>query len=274
MDKYLICLDLDGTLLTDEKQISPYTKHVLETLKQQGHYIMIATGRPFRASKLYYDALELDTPVVNFNGAYVHHPGNPDFKTVHEKLDLDISRNIIETLSQIDVSNIIAERKDCVFIHRHDEHLFEGFSMGTQKMVVGNLLDNLERSPTSILIEAPEDIIPIVKQVLCRFYAENIEHRRWGAPYPVIEIVKKGVSKATGIDTVKDYLGVSKDRIIAFGDEDNDNEMIKYAQHGVAMENGIDELKFIASDVTHSNNEDGIGRYLNDFFNLNIPYNK
>ena len=66
--------------------------------------------------------------------------------------------------------------------------------------------------------------------MLTRFYAENIEHRRWGAPFPVIEIVKRGISKARGIDVVKDYLNVPTSRIIAFVDEDNDLEMIKYAK--------------------------------------------
>ena len=106
-----------------------------------------------------------------------------------------------------------------------------------------------------------------IKQMLTRFYAENIEHRRWGAPFPVIEIVKRGISKARGIDYVKSYLNIDSSNIIAFGDEDNDLEMIKYAQYGIAMDNGLDDLKHIANHITYSNNEDGIGRYLNEFSN-------
>ena len=48
--------------------------------------------------------------------------------------------------------------------------------------------------------------------------------------------------------------------------------MIKYASHGTAMNNGLQELKDVANDTTYSNNEDGIGRYLNEFFDLNIRY--
>src|SRR5699024_4832046 len=70
MHKHLICLDLDGTLLTHEKKISPYTKKVLMHLKEMGHEIMISTGRPYRASEPYYRELEMSTPVVNFNGAF------------------------------------------------------------------------------------------------------------------------------------------------------------------------------------------------------------
>ena len=54
MQPYLICLDLDGTLLNDNKEISAPTKQVLTELQQCGHYVMIATGRPYRASQMYY----------------------------------------------------------------------------------------------------------------------------------------------------------------------------------------------------------------------------
>ena len=272
METHLICLDLDGTLLNDEKEILSYTKKILKQLQSQGHQLMIATGRPYRASQKYYHELNLDTPVINFNGAYVHHPKNDQFETLHEVLDLELSRSIIQSLNDYGVSNIIAEIQDRVFLDNFDQKLFDGFSMGDPKIETGDLLTTLTESPTSILVEAEENMIPRIKQMLTRFYAENIEHRRWGSPFPVIEIVKKGISKATGIDYITDELNIDRNHIIAFGDEDNDLEMIKYAKHGIAMENSLDEIKHVANEITYSNNEDGIGRYLNDYFKLNIPY--
>ncbi|MCS4486792.1 Cof-type HAD-IIB family hydrolase [Staphylococcus americanisciuri] len=271
MKKHLICLDLDGTLLNDNKEISDYTFRVLKTLQAQGHALMIATGRPYRASKLYYDQLEMNTPIVNFNGAYIHHPTDTHFPTYHERLDEGIATSIIETLKKMDIQNLIAEVGDQVYIDRPDNRLFDGFSMGNPNIKVGDLETLLHEDPTSLLVEAEETMIPRVKQVLTRFYAENIEHRRWGAPFPVIEIVKRGISKAVGIDIVRKHLGIERNEIIAFGDEDNDLEMIKYAKHGVAMENAIYDLKIVANHTTLSNNDDGIGVYLNDFFQLNIP---
>ena len=54
--------------------------------------------------------------------------------------------------------------------------------MGNPKIETGNLLEELDEAPTSLLVEAEEIYIPRIKQMLTRFYAENIEHRRWGAP--------------------------------------------------------------------------------------------
>ena len=73
-EKHLIALDLDGTLLKNDKTISHKTKHVIQKAREAGHVVMIATGRPFRSSEMYYRELQLDTPIVNFNGAFVHHP--------------------------------------------------------------------------------------------------------------------------------------------------------------------------------------------------------
>ncbi|MFP3490231.1 HAD hydrolase family protein, partial [Staphylococcus sp. SIMBA_130] len=63
---HLIAIDLDGTLLNSEKNISERTKSVIFEAKRQGHHVAIATGRPYRASVRYYNALALDSPIVNF----------------------------------------------------------------------------------------------------------------------------------------------------------------------------------------------------------------
>ncbi len=265
-EKHLICLDLDGTLLTDEKKISPYTKQVIQALIKDGHKVIISTGRPYRSSQIYYQELELTTPIVNFNGAFVHHPGDMSFKQVHETLDLAIAREIFSQVKHLNIKNIIAEVKDNVFFHYHDEYLFEGFTMGHPLVTTGDLTENLTEGPTSILIQAEEQYVPSIRHHLNEIYAESIEHRRWGAPYPVIEIVKKGINKAVGVDYVAKYFDIKRENIIAFGDEDNDNEMIEYVGTGVAMGNAIQPLKELADQVIESNNDDGIGKFLNHYF--------
>ena len=270
MEPHFICLDLDGTLLNDDKEITPLTKQVLLQLKAQGHKLIISTGRPYRASEDYYRELSMDTPIVNFNGAFVHHPSDRSFDVVHETLDLDVVHKISERVPDLKIQNILAEIKDRVYVHYHDEVILDMFKTGRPEIRVGELNETLAEGPTSILIQAKDEHIPSIRQNLDDLFADLIEHRRWGAPYPVIEIVKKGINKAVGVDYVRGYLGIKQENTIAFGDEDNDNEMIEYVAHGVAMDNAIDDLKSIANHVTKSNNEDGIAHFLIDFFNLNI----
>ena len=140
--------------------------------------------------------------------------------------------------------------------------------MGSPNILTGDLTKNLLEDPTSLLIQANDVNTPIIRQHLQDVHAELIEHRRWGAPFPIIEVVHKGLSKAVGIDYIAKEMGIPRERIIAFGDEDNDLEMIDYAGVGVAMANGISELKNIANEVTLSNNDDGIAKILQERLKL------
>ena len=126
----------------------------------------------------------------------------------------------------------------------------------------------LVNDPTSLLIHAEEDSVSLIREHLEDVHAEVIDHRRWGAPWDVIEIIRNGLNKAVGISHVSSYLNIPQDRIIAFGDEDNDLEMIEYAGIGVAMGNAISPLQNIANEITLSNNEDGIAEFLIDRLNL------
>lgn len=268
MERHLIVLDLDGTLLTDTKTISPTTKMTLQKAKDKGHQVMIATGRPFRASQMYYEELGLTTPIVNFNGAYVHHPRNPLWQDIHTPIDMRVVHDVVESIHKYDYKNLIAEVLDDVYIHLEDDAMLQSFNMGSPRVLLGDITKNLQQDPTSLLIYALENNIPAIRQHLQDVHAELIEHRSWGVPFPIVEIVRKGLSKAVGIHHIAQEMGIPRERIIAFGDEDNDLEMIEYAGIGVAMSNGITDLKNIANEITTSNNEDGIALFLADRLKL------
>ena len=264
-DKHLIALDLDGTLLKDDKTISPYTKDIIHKVKEQGHQVMISTGRPYRSSEMYYHELGLDTPIVNFNGAFIHHPLDERFEEIHSPLDLEVVKDIVETCHTYQFHNIIAEVKDEVYIHYHDEKLLEIFSLGNPKTTSGDLREYLKQAPTSLLIHAEEKDVDIIRKHLSDVHAEVIDHRKWGAPFHVIEMVKYGLNKAVGVSRVANYLGIPAENIIAFGDEDNDIEMIQFVGVGVAMENAIDKVKSVANEITLSNEENGVGVFLEKY---------
>src|SRR5699024_1598494 len=216
--------------------ISPFTKQVLTTLKQDGHELMISPGRPYRATPPYSKELKLTTPVVNFNGAFVHHP--TDFNSInkHETLTTEVTQQIHKTVPELNTKNIVAEVKDNIYMHYHDSVLFDAFTMGDPKISVGELDKTVQEEVTSILVQAEESEMPQIRKTLDELFAEVIEQRRWGAPYPVLEIIKKGINKAVGVDYARSDLDIIQKNTVAFGDEDND----------------------------------GIGHLLNDFFDLRL----
>ncbi|KAA0546495.1 HAD family phosphatase [Bacillus sp. BGMRC 2118] len=270
MKPHIIAIDLDGTLLTDSKVISSRTKRTLQTAMEAGHHVVIATGRPYRASKGYYQELGLTSPMVNFNGALVHHPSSPSWGIHHSPFDIQTAKEIIHSTESFSVKNILAEVMDDVYLHYHDENIMNWVGMGNPKVQTGNLKEILQHDPTSILIHAEESMLTDIRTHLSEIHAEVIDHRKWGAPFNVIEIVKSGMNKAIGLKRISEHFQVPQDRIIAFGDEDNDFEMIEYAGHGVAMGNAISELKTISNFVTKTNEEDGIAHYLEEVLQLKV----
>ncbi|MCP8615559.1 Cof-type HAD-IIB family hydrolase [Salirhabdus salicampi] len=270
MKKHLIALDLDGTLLTDEKTISQKSKQVLSEAVKKGHIVVISTGRPHRASIQYYKELQLDTPMVNVNGAVVHHPYEPKWDIVHSPMSIRTAKEIIHTCYELGVKNIMAEIQDDVYLDQLDHEIMELFHLGDGKhpIKVGSLENHLQEDPTTILIYPHENQVPLIRASLDEKHAEMIEHRNWGVPWNIIEIVRAGINKAVGLQKIAHYYDIPKEQIIAFGDEDNDFEMIEYAGVGVAMENGINELKQRANYITRSNEEDGVASFLEDYLKL------
>lgn len=269
-NKHLIALDLDGTLLTDKKQISSHTKQVLLNAKEEGHILVISTGRPHRSSINYYHELNLDTPMVNFNGALIHHPTNRNWDALHNPMPIRTAHKIIDACYDLGVNNILAEVMDDVFIDSYDRKIIDFLDQMADEppYTIGNLKHKLQVDPTSILVYPEEHQVDNLRNHLDEYHAEIIEHRKWGAPFNVIEIIKKGMNKAVGLEKIAYYFDIPKEKIIAFGDEDNDLEMIDYAGVGVAMGNAIDPLKSIAKHVTATNEEDGVGIFLQSYLNI------
>lgn len=259
-NRLLIALDLDGTLLTDKKTISARTKKAVQQAIKQGHIVVIATGRPFRSSAEYYHQLGLDTPIVNFNGALVHHPSNPNWDIFHSPLELQTAKQIISSVETFGVRNIMVEVLDDVYLRLHDKIIIDTF---VEPDIDVQLLPRiLHRDPTSILLHPFEYNVDELRQHLEEEHAEIIEHRKWGAPWNVIEIVKLGLNKAVGLQKICQAYHISQEQVIAFGDEDNDLEMLSYAGTGVAMGNAIASLKEISDQITLTNEEEGIAHFL------------
>lgn len=262
---YLIAVDLDGTLLTDaEKKITPRTRAALQKVMELGHKVVIATGRPYRASKQYYQELKLNTPIVNFNGAFIHNPSDSKWGLFHFPLDQGTAKRIIEASLQFNVQNIMVEVIDDVYLHKRDEAIIGTFFDPTTTVQL--LPEQLHTDPTSVLIHPYDEQVEDLRNMLEREHAEVVEHRKWGAPWNVIEVIRKGLSKALGLERICSTYQIPAERVIAFGDEDNDLEMIEFAGTGVAMGNAIPELKEVANEITLSNEEEGIAHFLEKTF--------
>ncbi len=268
--QHLIALDLDGTLLTNDKKIMPETKIFITKLINQGHIVVIATGRSHRMSSLYYDDLNLKTPIINSNGALLHHPGNKDWGVFHQPLKKQFAHDIIDMSYASQSRNILAKVIDSVYLDQHDNRILDFYQPNdfVEPVIIGRVKDKLQTDPTLMLIYPEKSELEKLSLQLENYLPESIQLRSWGPPYFILEVMRKGMNKAAGLKKVADSFNIPRERIIAFGDGDNDLEMVDYAGVGIAMDNATEELKKVANYVTHTNEDEGVRKFLEDYLGL------
>ena len=273
--KHLIAIDLDGTLLTDDKKIAAPSKEMINQLIDQGHIVVIATGRSNRMSIMYYNELGLKTPLINSNGAVLHHPRDKNWGVYHTPLEHKTALEIVDVCYELNTKNVLAAVQDSIYLDQFDENIVNFYDPDKwqEDFVIGSLKEKLKENPTLMMLYPDEKQLEPLTEHLNTLHAESIDHWNWGAPFHIIEVMNKNMNKAEAIKKVASYYNIPNERIIAFGDGDNDLAMIEYAGVGVAMENAIDELKNIAKYITDTNEEHGVANFLANYFKIPHPMN-
>ncbi|MFD1466207.1 Cof-type HAD-IIB family hydrolase [Lapidilactobacillus mulanensis] len=261
MTKKLIALDLDGTTLNNQSKISPRTAEILKKAEDAGNIVTIATGRPNRISENFYHDLHLQSPMVNFNGGLIH---VPDQQWVGEKgstIPRDLVFDVLKLKKDLPIRMVAAEGKNFLFADQIADLNIEFFPTVLKSNQILNE-QSLKTNPTSLTIFVDNQDQDYIKTVLKQKYP-HIELNSWGGQVNALEIVHEGINKFEGVQYVADYFNIPVADIIAFGDEQNDREMLTNVGWGVAMANGAPAIKSLAKDVTTlTNDQDGLADYL------------
>lgn len=264
-NKTFIALDLDGTIVKDGNQTNQETIEYLKQLNKR-HKIIIATGRPYRSSKYYYDLLELDTPIINYNGSYVHHPYDKDFK----KQSLFIDKNQITKLIydlQDEFINAFCEIEDDIFLWEQNDEVKPFLHLNGGLLHVGHFDDILYSDPHGAFMITKNGSEKVLTELVEKKYKDYFKVRIWYNENEVIsELYNIYASKAHGLEKLCEYYDIKPSQIIAIGDGHNDIEMISYAGLGVAMANSHPELLEVADVVTSSIDDNGVMKFLKSYF--------
>ncbi|MEG0386956.1 sugar-phosphatase [Niameybacter sp.] len=261
----LIALDMDGTLLKDDKTISEATKKAIEQAKDRGVKVVLASGRPIDGIERYLEELDLLSGqdfVISFNGAIVQ---NTKTKEIVSRITLN-GQDLVElyTLAQKLRVNIHAFSKEgCITPMMSKYSLHEGEINGIPvKEVDYNELSPEEEIIKIMMVDEPDVLEKAISQLPQDVYEKYTVVR--SAPF-FLEFLHKQVNKGTGVESLAHILDIERKDIICMGDAGNDEHMIRYAGLGVAMENAFDEVKEMADFVTKSNEEDGVAYVINKF---------
>lgn len=256
-NKFLVAIDLDGTLLRDDKTISTESIKFLKEFEKQGNYVVIASGRAPRSILKYQKLLDLNSPFIAYNGAYGRSL-HTDFK-----LDYQISFKDVISFYQDNINKTIdlmmCESKDKIFLDRVDSKLITFFEPMDMEIVKGDISQILKENVYSCIVKIKAPLNQNqekIKQYFSKF--NNLEIRFW-SNCDYAEMFIKTVSKGHTLEKIVEICKVLKENVLVFGDAENDLEMLSMFKNSFLMKNGLDELKAKVNYVTKKdNNHDGV----------------
>lgn len=263
----ILAVDLDGTLTTSDKTISPRTRQAVWDAIDAGTHIVLASGRPLVGVAPVADSLELDRRggfVACCNGGRII-----DWKTKTVWEDLVLPRSAVAISCDIahdlglsaicyDEEQAYSENPDDLYVEQ------ERFNNSSVMNKVDDLAAAITWEPNKMMVVGAPDALGPAQHRLERLLDGRATVIR-SEPY-FIEVVPEGVGKDIGLMKLGGLLNVPRSGTIAVGDGFNDIAMLDYAGLAVAVGNAYDEVKEHADWVAPSNDDDGVAavvrRYL------------
>ena len=236
----IIAVDLDGTILTRDKQVSARTLNALKSCQRQGILLAFVTGRAYARAKKYMESIRPDAAVLSY-GAHVMVGG----ETIYRRyISARVGNRILQEVKNAEYIRYQTENGE-YFTDRKEENTLAL----DRDAVIGQRLDHL----CAWGISAGQ-AVAISKRVRCSL--TQLCGSDW------CNFAAYGCSKERGFRRLMNHLGVPEGSGIAFGDEDCDIGFFRACGTGVAMRNGDQATKKAADYVTESNEEDGVALFL------------
>ena len=247
----IVFFDIDGTLLEMGKtEITPNTRKALCSLKQNGIKICIATGRPFATIPM-FEGVVFDA-ILAFNGSFCVAGEQVVAKCPIPKEDV---KKIIENAKRMERPVSIATEEEIV-ANGSDKDLEDYFALAHHRVNVSEKFEEyVEKDVFQIMLGCDLEERKYILEG-----TKNAKVAAWWSR--AIDIIPKEGGKGTAIEQVLAHYKFSKEEAIAFGDGENDIDMLLSVGKGIAMGNAAEKVKEIAADICESVTDDGIYYYL------------
>ena len=243
-----VIVDLDRTLLHTDKTLSPYTVSVLGRCREQGIQVMVATARPLRTALPYCDQLAVDAMTVS-NGARVICGKN--------RTEFGICQTSAERL----LNALLAHSSLKITLETGDE-AYSNLPIEEYETVLTDDLIGTARREGALKIlvhREAEGTLAIVENALSEDLYYTVAHGT------LIQIMSREATKWNGIRAMLSAGGSSPEVTAYFGDDNDDREPICLCGLGVAVANGLPEIKAAADRITASNDEDGVAAFIEQY---------
>lgn len=266
--KKILFTDLDGTLLDDQKQISAYTREVLDAWSKAGHKLVLCSGRDINSVSQVKDYLQLDFPgmyLIGYNGGQIYDCDNQ--KTIHKiTLTLEQTSHIMEEAARFGIH--VHSYTDTHIVSPQDNEQLRYYCRVIKTPVIFSpkVTDVMTEGPCKCLAVELKDskkledfrcsLLPWAKEEGITMIYSN--------PY-YLELFPAASGKGAAVKTLCELLNINPYFSVASGDAQNDVSMIEAAGMGIAMCNGSEDVKMAATTITaYDNNHDGLAHALFD----------
>ncbi len=274
MSLKVIIMDVDGTLTSNDKDVTPKTKEALLKAEEAGAILVLASGRPTSGLLDLAKELQMDKHhglLVAYNGSTVIDCETMDV-LFNQALSVEEGKAVLEHMKKFDRVRPMIDKGEYMFVNNvydnwitwkgkpFDVIQYESRGGKFKLCEIDDLAEFVDFELNKILTTADPEYLQEHHQEMMEPFKDTLSCMFTGDFY--FEFTAQGIDKAKALDTVLIPMGYKKKEMIAFGDGHNDASMVKYAGIGVAMENAVQALKDIADEVTLSNDEDGIAASL------------
>ncbi len=262
MSYRLIASDMDGTLLTTDKAITPAVQSAVRRACEAGAVFCLASGRPLCGLKKYIDQLSLTSPVIACNGAVIV---RPDGEVLWRRcLEPEAAREVISFAKRFDITLCVwSEEK--LYLNRENERTdhYKAHMWIEHADVVTDWEPVIEQGIDKILWHDEADRVLGFQEILRREMKTQVNFFTSNPRF--LEFIDHRASKAEALRRLAEIYGFDISETIAIGDGFNDLEMLRAAGLGVAMENAHEEIKAQCGWVAPSNENDGVAAVLERF---------
>ena len=265
-----VFLDMDGTLLHSDHSVSESTIRTIRTLTDKGIWVILVSARPLNAVLPTFHEIGIPDvfPIITLNGSYIVEKAQPIFQAT---IDLPTVVAVAEQVRPFKATIAYYLQKEWY------SEVDDAWTEHEQKIMdvrikVGPLAELVRDwaargiAPNKMMVMSEPPAIAEIQQHLRSIYDGQLNIYPSKPTY--LEVMDKLGSKSNAVKFVSERLKLDPSEIVAMGDNYNDIEMIKFAGMGVAMGNAPDDIKAIADFVTDTNNDDGVRKALEKFFNL------
>jgi len=271
----LIVFDLDGTLLNRQSKISDYTSETLKLLSRREIAYTVATGRTLHGARAILEGHRFELPQAYKNGVMIWHPGERRFSSSNTLTAAELD-NVVHACIRNGVAPFVftldANHNSTVYhsalCTEADRELVRAF--GLDGHVTMRRLDELPADAAVTHVNSigdPAAIRAIEESIADEAHLvaySGLAHE--GAEWHWLDVHHSEASKGGAIKTLKELLGL--ERVICFGDSDNDLSMFEAADEAYAPSNANDAIKSAATEIIGHHDEEGIARFLRERFEL------